>query len=114
MSVPPQSVADKYLKARREAKRRRSVEVEVHFSSYEMVDVELSKIPTADLVDELREREQNGAVSNDQGDFEDGYQSFTLDRSELERIRHLFLIGREVEASGACRVLLADMLGTAL
>lgn len=111
MSTHTQADAEALAKRRRQ---RRSVTVEVHVSEYVDATVYLDKIRTDDLRAELREREQNGDVTNGQGDFDDGYQEFTLDRTELERIRHLFLIGRAVEASDACRVLLSDMLGTAI
>lgn len=101
----------------RAAKRRasrRSVEVEVHVSTYADATVYLDKISTADLLAELKERQEAGEKWNDQGELEDGFAVFTLDVHELKAVRHLYLTGREVEASERCRRLLADMLGTAL
>jgi hypothetical protein len=93
---------------------RRTVTVEVEVSAYTDATVYLDKIPTDDLLAELKERQEAGTKWNDQGELEDGYQVFTLEVHELQTIRHLYLIGREVEASERCRRLLADMLGTAV
>ena len=93
--------------------RRRTVSVEVEISEYVDVQVPMSKISTEDLIAELREREGNGGVPVG-GDMDEGHAMFRLDVAELHGIRHLFLIGREVEAAARCQRLLADMLGTAL
>lgn len=101
--------------ARAEQRRRRYVSVEVHVSTYEMAEVPLSKIKTQDLVAELRDRERIGDDKfTADGELDDGYAMFTLDTGELHAIRHLYLTGREVEASDRCKRLLADMLGTAI
>jgi hypothetical protein len=94
--------------------KRRSVNVEVEVSTYADATVYLDKIPTDDLLAELKERQEAGSKWNDQGELEDGFAVFTLEVSELQACRHLYLIGREVEASERCRRLLSDMLGTAL
>lgn len=99
--------------ARRRASRR-SIEVEVHVSTYTDATVYLENIPTADLLAELKDRQDAGEKWNEQGELEDGFAVFTLNVRELEMVRHLYLTGREVEASERCRRLLADMLGTAL
>lgn len=104
------------LAAKRRA-RRRSVTVEVEVDTYVDATIYLDKIPLADLRAELRDRECGDSGStkwNDDGDLEDGFAAFTLELAKLEAIRHLYLIGRESEASDKCRALLADMLGTAL
>ena len=101
------------LAARRRASKR-SVEVEVHVSTYVDATVYLDQIPTSDLLSELKDRQDAGEKWNEQGELEDGFAVFTLNVRELEMVRHLYLIGREVEASERCRRLLADMLGTAL
>ncbi len=103
-----------HLAAKRRA-RRRSVTVEVEINAYEDVTVYLDKIPSADLLAELHDREKNGGSKwTADGELEDGYAEFTLEVARLESIRHLYLIGREAEASDKCRALLADMLGAAL
>lgn len=101
-------------RATRRRASRRSVTVEVAIDTYADAKVYLDEIPTNDLLAELKDRQENGTKWNDQGELEDGFAVFTLDVSDLAAIRHLFLIGREVEASDRCRRLLADMLGTAL
>lgn len=101
------------LAAKRRA-RRRSVTVEVEVETYTDATIYLDKIPLADLRAELLDREVNGSRSNDDGDLEDGFAVFTLELAELEAIRHLYLIGREAEATDKCRALLADLLGAAL
>lgn len=102
------------LAAKRRA-RRRSVTVEVNIDVYEDVTVYLDKIPLADLRAELRDREKNGDSKwTGGGELEDGYAEFTLEVARLESIRHLYLVGREAEASDKCRALLADLLGAAL
>lgn len=101
----------------RAAKRRasrRSVTVEVAIDTYADATVYLDKIPTDDLLAELKERQDSRDKWNEHGELEDGFAVFTLDTGELSAIRHLYLMGREVEASERCRRLLADMLGTAL
>lgn len=101
--------------ARAEQRRRRYVSVEVHVSTYEMAEVPLAKIETKDLLAELRDRERNGNEKfTGDGELEEGYAMFTLGVAELWAIRHLYLTGREVEASDRCKRLLADMLGTAI
>jgi hypothetical protein len=99
--------------ARRRASRR-SVTVEVAIDTYADATVYLDKIPTDDLLAELKERQEGGTKWNDQGELEDGFAVFRLETQELHSIRRLYLIGRELEASERCRRLLADMLGTAL
>lgn len=99
---------------RAEQRRSRTVSVEVHVSCYEIADVPMRKIPTEDLVAELRDRERDGEKFTSDGELEEGYAMFTLDVSELWAIRHLYLVGREAEASDKARRLLADMLGTAI
>ncbi len=103
------------LAAKRRAKRR-SVTVEVEVDTYADATIYLDEIPLADLRAELRAREcaDSGGERNADGDLEDGFAVFTLERAKLEAIHHLYLIGRESEASDRCRALLADMLGTAL
>jgi len=109
-----QTLKEAEQKAAKRRASRRSVEVEVNISTYADATVYLDQISTDDLLAELKERQESGTKWNDQGELEDGYQVFTLDVHELQTIRHLYLIGREVEASERCRRLLADMLGTAL
>lgn len=105
--------AEQLAAQRRE--RKRYVSVEVHVSTYETVDVPLHKIDTQALVNELTSRQRNGSANyTSDGDLEEGYAMFTLDVSELWAIRHLYLTGREVEASDRSKRLLADMLGTAI
>ena len=99
--------------ARRRASRR-SVTVEVAIDTYADATVYLDKIPTDDLLAELKERQEAGTEWNEQGELEDGFAVFTLCMGDLKAIRQLFLVGREVEASARCRRLLANMLGTAL
>lgn len=94
-------------------RRRRSVTVEVEVETYATATVYLSKIPTADLIAELKDRDAADKWNED-GDLEYGFAVFTLDTHELERVRHLFMLGREVEAGERCRRLIADMLGTAI
>jgi hypothetical protein len=101
-------------RAARSRASRRSVTVEVAIDTYADATVYLDKIPTDDLLAELKERQEDGTKWNDHGELEDGFAVFTLDLRELAALRHLYLIGREVEASERCRRLLADMLGTAL
>lgn len=104
------------LAAKRRA-RRRSVTVEVEVDTYVDATIYLDEIPLADLRAELRDREcgdSGGGERNADGALEDGFAVFTLERAKLEAIHHLYLIGRESEASDKCRALLADMLGTAL
>ena len=108
--------AAKALAAKRRA-RRRSVTVEVEVDTYVDATIYLDKIPLADLRAELLHREcaDGGSVKwHAVGDLEGGFAACTLERATLEAIRHLYLIGRESEASDKCRALLADMLGTAL
>lgn len=109
-----QTLKEAEQKAARRKAVRRSVEVEVHVSTYSDATVYLDQIPTDALLAELNERQEADSKWNDQGELEDRYQVFTLAVHELQTIRHLYLIGREVEASERCRRLLADMLGTAL
>ncbi len=93
-------------------RRRRYVTVEAHVSEYVDVDIPLADIKTADLVAELNDRQTNGESikgARDCGDAE-----FTLNVPELQAIRHLFLVGREVEAAERCRLLVQDCLGTAI
>jgi hypothetical protein len=102
------------LAVRRRASRR-SVEVEVRVDTYVDATIYLDRIHTDDLIAELRERQERaGDKWNENGELEDGYATFNLDLRRLEGIRHLFLLGRSVEASDACRELLVDMLGVAL
>lgn len=108
------SQTQQQAEVRSEQRRRRYVSVEVHVSTYEMAEVPLDKIPTDDLVGELRDRQRNGDKFTTDGELEEGYAMFTLDVAELWAIRHLYLTGREVEASDLCKRLLADMLGTAI
>ena len=109
------TVSQRAAEQRAEQRRRRTVSVEVHVSAYEMAEVPLSKIPTQDLMAELRDRERNGDDKfTGGGELEEGFAMFTLDVSELWAIRHLYLTGREVEASDRSRRMLADMLGTAI
>lgn len=93
---------------------RRSVTVEVDVHTYADATVYLDSIPTDDLLAELKERQEDISKLNDQGELEEGYAGFTLNVHDLKTARHLYLIGREAEASDRCRRLLADMLGTAL
>lgn len=96
-------------------RRRRFVSVEVEVNTYETVDVPLSKIPTQDLMNELKSRlgDDKEKFTPD-GELEEGYAMFTLEVAELWAIRHLYLTGREVEASDRAKRLMADMLGTAI
>jgi len=96
-------------------RERRYASVEVHVSEYVTAEVPLSDIPTDKLIAELKDRQHNPtALYTANGEIADGYGIFTLNVSELWAIRHLYMLGREAEASDRCRVLLADMLGTAL
>ena len=116
MTTHTQQDAGAALSAKLRA-RRRSVTVEVEVDTYVDATIYLDKIPLADLRAELRDREcaDRGSVKwNADGDLEDGFAVFSLELAKLEAIRHLYLIGRESEASDRCRALLADMLGTAL
>jgi hypothetical protein len=110
------SAADKLAaqrKAQRPIRAQRYVSVEAHVSTYVDVEVSLSKVSTGDLLAELADRERQPGW-NEQGDLEDGMAVYTLRTDELRAIRHLYLIGREVEASDAARRLIADMLGTVI
>lgn len=109
-----QTLKEAETRAAKRRASRRSVTVEVDVQTYADVTVYLDKIPTDDLLAELKERQESRSKWNDQGELEEGYAIFTLDVNELQTARHLYLIGREVEASERCRRLLADMLGTAL
>jgi hypothetical protein len=90
---------------------RRSVTVDVDVRTTVDATVYLDDISTKDLQAELKERAGNPPGLEALGE---GFSVFTLNTLELEYIRHLYMCGRDVEASDKCRRLLADMLGKAL
>ncbi|RCS59739.1 hypothetical protein [Parvibium lacunae] len=84
----------------------------VHYTT-ESVDVEvsLSVFTDEELASEIAYRK----AANQKAIFDDeNLTRFFIDPADLHKIRHLFLIGREVEASQLCRELINELLGTAI